>query len=176
MFKKILIGVVVVVVLFAIVVSFQPNTFSVTRTATVAAAPPTVYGLVSDFHSWDSWSPWAKLDPNMKVTFAGASSGKGAEYHWVGDSKVGEGNMAILDCRPGENVRIKLDFIKPFPSSCDCVFAFAPDNGGTRVTWTMSGPMNFMSKAMCMFMSMDKMIGGDFERGLANLKSVTEKK
>ncbi|HVU16098.1 MAG TPA: SRPBCC family protein [Candidatus Didemnitutus sp.] len=176
MFKKIIVGIIVVLGLFAIVVAFQPNQFAVTRSAVIATPPSTVYGMVNDFHTWDSWSPWAKLDPNMKTTFAGPAAGNGAEYHWVGDSKVGEGNMKILDSRPAQAVHIQLDFIKPFASSCDCNFTFAPQAGGTLVTWTMSGPMNFVSKAMCMFVSMDKMVGGDFERGLANIKAIAEKK
>ena len=155
----------------------QPATFRVSRTATIAAAPADVFALVNDFHNWDAWSPWAKLDPAIKTTYAGSTSGQGAMYSWVGNSDVGEGSMTITDSQPASRVNIKLEFIKPFPSIADNLFEFAPAATGTTVTWTMSGDNNFLSKAFCLFMGgMDKMIGPDFEKGLAQMKAAAEAK
>lgn len=177
MLKKILIALVIAVVGLAVVIAVQPATFRVSRTATIAAAPADVFALVNDFHNWDGWSPWAKLDPAMKTTHAGPESGQGAVYSWVGNSDVGEGSMTITDSQPASRVAITLEFIKPFASTADNVFEFAPAAAGTRVTWTMSGDNNFLSKAFCLFMGgMDKMIGPDFERGLAQMKAAAEAK
>jgi hypothetical protein len=176
-FKKILIALVIAVFGLAVVIALQPSTFGVSRTATIAAAPADVFALVNDFHNWDTWSPWAKLDPAMKTTHAGSTSGQGAVYSWVGNSDVGEGSMTITDSQPASRVNIKLEFIKPFASTGDNLFEFAPAAGGTTVTWTMSGDNDFLSKAFSLFMGgMDKMIGPDFEKGLAQMKAVAEGK
>jgi hypothetical protein len=159
---------------FAIVVAMQPADYTVTRSGTMAAAPATVFSQVNDFHKWEAWSPWAKLDPNAKNSFEGAPSGTGAAFAWAGNKDVGEGRMTITESRPSDVIRLKLDFIKPFASTCDTEFTFKPEAGATRVTWTMSGRKNFISKAFCLFADMDKMVGGDFEKGLANLKAVAE--
>ena len=103
------------------------------------------------------------------------ASGKGATYHWLGNKEVGEGNMEILDSTPPREVRIKLDFIKPFEGHNTTLFALEPDGTGTRVVWTMSGPSPFMMKVMGIFMNMDQMIGRDFEAGLAKMKAAAEK-
>ncbi len=176
MWKKIFLGLVIVIVAFLIVVALQPAHFTVSRSATVAAPPERVFAQVNDFKAWNAWSPWAKLDPNCKYTFGDPSAGKGATYAWEGDGNVGSGSMTITDSRPGEHVDIRLEFIKPFPGICPTLFTFKPEGGGaaTNVTWTMSGEKNFISKAMCLFMSMDKMVGGDFEKGLANIKGIVE--
>jgi uncharacterized protein YndB with AHSA1/START domain len=174
MLKKILLGLVVVLGIFAIVVAFQPAAFQVVRTAKISAPPQAVFGEVNDLHKWDAWSPWAKLDPAMKVTHAGAPAGKGASYHWAGNKEVGEGRMTITESRPPELVRINLEFIKPFASTNLTEFTFKPEGNQTSVTWTMSGEKNYISKAVCMFMDMDKMVGGDFEKGLAALKALAE--
>jgi uncharacterized protein YndB with AHSA1/START domain len=176
MIAKILIVVAVVVVIFVAVVALQPGEFRISRSTTIAASPTAVFSLVNDFHSWAGWSPWAKLDPTMKTTYEGPAAGTGAAYSWTGNSKVGEGRMQILDSRPGEVVHIRLDFIKPFASTNSCVFTFAPNASGTEVTWTMSGRNNFMGKAFGLFMNVDKMVGGDFERGLAGMRAIAEKK
>jgi len=176
MIKKIVLGLLVVIVLFLIVVALQPAEYRVTRSAIVAAPPPDIFLQVNDFHNWEKWSPWAKLDPAMKQTFEGPASGKGAIYHWTGDKKVGEGQMTITESHPNDLIRINLEFIKPFASTALTEFTFKPEANGTSVTWSMSGHKNFMSKAFCLFMSMDNMIGGDFERGLASLKSAAEGK
>lgn len=174
MLKKILLGIVVIVAVILIAAAFQPNEFKVERRATIAAAPAAVFPHVNEFKKWQAWSPWEKLDPQMKRTFGGPEGGVGATYAWVGNSDVGEGKMTITESRPNEKVQIKLDFIKPFESSSDTVFALAPDGKGTAVRWTMSGKNNYMSKLFCLFMNMDKMVGGDFEKGLAALKAVAE--
>jgi hypothetical protein len=174
MLKKILLGLAVVIGLFAIVVAFQPAAFQVVRTAKISASPSTVFSEVNDFHRWNAWSPWARLDPAMKQTHEGPRAGAGAVYTWVGNSEVGEGRMTITESKPGELVRIKLDFIKPFAASNLTEFTFKPDGNQTAVTWTMRGEKNYISKAVCMFMDMDKMVGGDFEKGLAALKAIAE--
>jgi len=174
MFKKILIGLAVVLVVLAIVISMQPPDFRVERSATISAPPERVFAQVNDFHNWDAWSPWAKLDPDMKTTFEGPASGPGSKYSWVGNSKVGEGAMTILESRPQELVSIKLEFLKPFASTSTADFSFKPEGPGTKVTWVMTGKCNFMSKAFGLFMNMDKMVGGDFEKGLAQMKAAAE--
>lgn len=175
--KKILIGLGVIAVLlggFAVVVAMQPNDYKVERSATIAAPPATAFAQVNDFHKWEAWSPWAKLDPNCKNTFEGPTAGAGAVFKWAGNDEVGEGRMEIVESKPDELIRIKLDFIKPFESSCDTVFTFKPEGSATVVTWTMSGKNNFVGKGFCMFMNMDKMVGADFEKGLAGMKTVAE--
>jgi len=174
MLKNILIGLVVVLILFLIIVALQPAEYRVVRSGVVTAPTDVVFAHVNDFHKWETWSPWAKLDPGMKQTFEGPPAGAGAIYSWVGNSKVGEGRMTLVESRPSDLIRIKLDFIKPFASSCITEFLFKPDGPKTAVTWSMSGRKNFMSKAFCIFMSMDRMVGRDFERGLEKLKSVSE--
>jgi hypothetical protein len=179
MIKKILLLALVVIVvgiaIFAVVVAMQPSHYQVQRSATMNAPPAVVFNQVNDFHKWDAWSPWAKLDPNMKTTHEGPPSGTGAVYSWTGNSDVGEGKMTITDSKPGDLVKIKLDFIKPFAATSDTVFTFKPQGNQTAVTWTMDGENNFIGKAFCLFMNMDKMVGADFEKGLAQMKAVSEK-
>jgi hypothetical protein len=174
MLKKILIGIAAVIVLFVIIVALQPAQYRVTRSATMPAAPAVVFEHVNDLHKWDAWSPWAKLDPAMKTTFEGPQSGTGASYAWVGNKEVGEGKMSITESKANELVRLKLEFIKPFASTARTEFTFKPEGEQTSVTWSMTGDKNFMSKAICLFMNMDKMVGGDFEKGLAGLKSAVQ--
>lgn len=175
MLTQILIGVAVLIGLLVLYIATRPGEFTVTRSATMSAPPAVVHGLVNDFHEWTHWSPWEHRDPNLNRRFEGPPSGKGSTYHWVGNKNVGEGEMRILDSKPGELVLIHLEFIKPFKSVNTTEFAFKPDAGGTRVVWTMKGKNGFMSKAMTVFMSMDKMVGGDFEKGLADMKTAAEK-
>jgi len=142
--------------------------------ATIGAPAPVVFAQVNDFHNWDAWSPWAKIDPAMKKTHEGAPAGTGAIYTWAGNDQVGEGRMTLTESRPNELVRIKLEFMKPFASTADTEFTFKPAGDQTAVTWSMAGEKNFMAKAFGLFMNMDKMIGDDFEKGLAQMKSVAE--
>ncbi|MBI4892604.1 MAG: SRPBCC family protein [Acidobacteria bacterium] len=177
MLKKILIGVAVAIVLLVGAIMAQPDHYKVVRSAAIAAPPEAVFGQVNNFHNWAAWSPWAKLDPQMKETFTGPESGQGSLYEWAGNKDVGKGRMTILESKAPELVRIKLEFIEPFADVADTHFRFAPDGQGTRVEWEMAGDNNFLSKAMCLFMGgMDKMIGPDFEKGLAQLKAASEKK
>jgi uncharacterized protein YndB with AHSA1/START domain len=174
MLKRILLGLVLVIALFAVVVALQPSQFRVARTSTISAPASRVFEQVNDFRSWERWSPWAKLDPAAKVDFEGPAAGQGAVFKWAGNDKIGEGSMTLIESRPAELVRIKVDFIKPFAGTSTSEFAFKPEGNQTSVTWATSGQHNFISKAMCMFMNMDKMVGGDMEKGLAQMKSVAE--
>lgn len=174
MFKTIGSILVLAVVVILGIAATKPDTFVVERTATINATPDKVAALVNDFHNWNRWSPWAKLDPEMKVTYSGAPSGVGAVYEWQGNSKVGEGRMEISSVTPTKTT-IKLDFLEPFRSHSTANFLIEPEGTGTRVTWVMDGPMTyFPGKLMSVFTSMDKMIGPDFDKGLANLKSAAE--
>ena len=174
MLWKILIAVAVIVIGLAVVVALQPASFRVTRTATIAAPAADVFAQVNDFHNWEAWSPWAKLDPTAKNTFEGPAAGTGAAFAWSGNSKVGEGRMTITESRPSELVRIKLEFVRPFAATNTAEFAFKPAGGGTAVTWSMYGHNNFIARAFCLFVSMDKALGGEFEKGLASMKSAAE--
>lgn len=162
------------IVLLILTIAFQPATFRITRRATISAPPATVFGLINDFHEWAHWSPWAKLDPHMKLTFDGPPSGVGSIYHWEGDKKVGEGRMTLTDTRVPEFVRIRLEFLKPFQAVNTTEFLVQPEGAQTAVTWTMAGTHNFFSKAFALFMNMDRKVGGDFEKGLAQMKAVAE--
>src|SRR6266852_4896188 len=174
MLMYILIGLAVVLVAFAIIVAMQPADFSVTRSTAISAPPSVAFAQVNDFHKWDAWSPWAKIDPAMKTSFSGPSQGAGAVYAWVGNSKVGEGRMTIADSHASDLIRLKLEFYKPFTATNVAEFTFQPQGNQTTVTWKMSGRKNFVSKAMCLFMSIDKMVGGQFETGLAQMKAVSD--
>jgi hypothetical protein len=174
MFKKILIGLAAIVVAFVAYVAMQPSEYRVARSATIAAPAPAVFAQVNDFHNWEGWSPWANLDPNAKATFEGPKAGTGAVFNWSGNDKVGEGRMTLTESRPAELIRIKLDFVKPMEGTSVAEFSFTPQGDRTAVTWSMSGHNNFIARAICLFMNMDKMLGGEFEKGLANLKAVVE--
>ena len=176
MLKKIFLALIALMVVFAVVVTLQPASYRIFRSVKIAAPPATVFAQVNDFHKWDAWSPWAKLDPAMKTTFEGPDAGTGAIYKWVGNKDVGEGQMTLLESKPNELVRIKLDFLKPFADTSTTEFTFQPDGDQTNVNWSMSGNRNFVSKAVCLFMNLDKLIGGDFEKGLAKLKADAEAK
>jgi hypothetical protein len=170
----ILIAVAAVVVAFIGVVSMRPSDFRVSRTATISAPPPAVFAQVNDFHKWDAWNPWSKLDPNIKQTYGGAPAGVGATYAWTGNGNVGEGRMTITESHPSDLIRIRLEFLKPFAATHTAEFTFKPAGPKTDLTWSMAGKNNFMAKAMHLFMNMDKMIGGQFEKGLADIKAIAE--
>jgi hypothetical protein len=174
MFKKILIVLVVLVIGFVIVVSMRPSDFRVTRSTIIDGSPDAVFAQVNDFHKWEAWNPWGKLDPNSKTSYEGPASGPGAVFHWAGNRKVGEGSMKILESHPSDFIRIQLEFLKPFKGTHTAEFSFKPASNQTAVTWSMFGKNNFIGKAMGLFMDCDKMIGGQFEKGLADMKSVVE--
>jgi uncharacterized protein YndB with AHSA1/START domain len=174
MLKKILLVVALLLVVLVIVIATRPGEFRVSRSATIAAAPEVVFPHVNELRKWDTWSPWAKLDPNAKNSFDGPSAGQGASMSWAGNNEVGEGKMTITESRPNELVRFKLEFYKPMAGTSEAEFTFKPEGGGTRVTWTMTGKNDFIGKAVCLVMNMDQMIGGQFEKGLAGMKAVAE--
>jgi hypothetical protein len=174
MLVKILIPVAVIVLAILVVVAMQPPDYRVTRTATIAAPAAAVFAQVNDFHNWRAWSPWEKIDPEMKRTYEGAPAGVGAIYAWVGNKEVGEGRMTMMESRPSELIRIKLEFVKPFRATNMAEFTFEPRGEQTAVTWTMTGRKNFVTKAIHLFMNMDRMVGGSFETGLAQMKALVE--
>lgn len=174
MLKKILLGLALVLVVLCGFIATRPNTFVVQRSATIKAPADIVFAQVNDFHHWAAWSPWDKLDPSQKTTFEGASAGVGARYGWSGDDKVGEGRMLIEESKANELVRIQLEFIRPFASINTTSFLFSSTAEGTQVTWKMEGLQDFISKAMCLVMDMDAMVGKDFEAGLAAMRQVSE--
>src|SRR6201996_4296598 len=167
----------IAVAIVLILAATKPATFSVRRSAVMRAPAETIFPLIDDFHQWTKWSPWEKRDPAMKRDYSGAESGKGAIYAWDGNKNVGSGRMEILDASSPSKITIKLDFLKPFEAHNTAEFTFVPDRdaGATNVIWVMRGPSSFMSKVMQVFMDFDKMIGRDFETGLANLKTLAEK-
>jgi hypothetical protein len=171
-----LIAIAVIVIVLVVIIAMQPSEFRVTRTATISAPPSAVFAQVNDFHNWDAWSPWAKLDPAMKQTHEGSPSGTGAIYSWVGNNKVGEGRMTLTESHPSDLIRIQLEFLRPFKATNTSEFSFNSEGNQRVVTWSMSGRKNFIFKAFGMVMNMDKMVGGDFEKGLAQMNSLVEAK
>lgn len=178
MLKKIVLAalaiLVIVIVGFCAVVAFQPEDFRITRTATINAPSERVFEQVNDLHKWESWSPWAKIDPAMKTTYSGPPNGAGSSYSWIGNDQVGEGKMTITNSHPNDHIAIDLEFIKPFAAKNLTEFTFKPEGDKTAVTWTMSGKNNFFAKAFDLVMNMDKIVGSDFEKGLGQLKAVAE--
>ena len=174
MLDIILILAAIAVIIFIIVAAMQPSDFRITRTGTITAPASAVFTQVNDLHKWDAWSPWAKLDPEAKNSFEGPSSGIGAIMSWAGNNKVGQGSMTIMESRPDEFISFKLEFLKPFKATNTSEFTFTSENDQTTVTWSMYGKNNFMGKVIGLIMSCEKMVGGQFEKGLEALKSVVE--
>ena len=172
---------IVVLVVFVVVVvplilgAIRPARFRIERAARIGATPQVVYPLVADFKRWQAWSPWEALDPDLRRTYSGAAIGRGAVYEWDGNNKAGAGRMEITDAPSPGRIVIKLDFTRPFVAHNTTEFTFAGTDGATDVTWTMSGAHNYMMRVMSLFFSMDKMIGKDFEKGLANLRALAER-
>jgi carbon monoxide dehydrogenase subunit G len=179
MLRKIALALVAIVVIAVLAVlglaSTKPDTMRIERKGTTAAAPATVYAILNDFHRFHEWSPWQKLDPDMKVDISGALAGTGSSYHWSGNAEAGEGRMTITDSQPDTRITMDLEFIKPFEAKNTAEFMLAPAGSGTEVTWVMSGKNNMMSKVMSVFMNMDAMVGKDFTEGLSNLARVAER-
>lgn len=174
MLKKILLVLVALVLLFVVVVALQPSEFHVERSVTVDAPASKVFGEVNDFHKWEAWSPWAKLDPNAKVNFEGPEAGERTAMSWAGNSEVGAGKMTLVESRPDELVKIKVDFTEPFEGTSGAQFDFKPEGDKTNVTWSMNDDHNFLEKAMCLIMNGKKMVGEQMEQGLTKLKQVSE--
>jgi uncharacterized protein YndB with AHSA1/START domain len=174
MVNIILLLVVLIVALLAFAAT-RPDSFSVQRSIRINAPAEAVWPLLTDFHRWPEWSPWEKLDPAMQRTHSGSANGVGAVYEWNGNNKVGAGRMEITQATAHTQVSMKLDFLRPFKSSNVAEYALTSQGGATNVTWVMSGPATFITKLMGVFVSMDKMVGKDFEEGLAKMKTVAEK-
>jgi hypothetical protein len=164
----------VVIAIVLLLAAAKPDTFHVERSMAIAAPPERILPLIDDFRNWRSWSPYEKLDPAMKRTLSGAESGKGAVYEWQGNGKAGQGRMEIAAASPSK-VAIDLRFLKPFRAHNLAEFRLEPQDGATKVTWAMDGKIPFAAKVMHTIFNMDRMIGKDFEAGLANLKNVAEK-
>ena len=173
--KKILIAVGVVLavlIAFLLYIAAEPSHYVVSRSETIHATPAITFARVNDFHNWEDWSPWAKLDPQNKVTYSGSAAGEGAVFTWSGNDKVGEGKMTLIESRLNERIGIKLDFVRPFVDTANVEFIFKPQGNQTVVTWSMSGENTFVGRIFCFFMNMDKMLGGDLEKGLAQMNQV----
>ena len=173
MLKKSVLVLAAIILAFAGYVAVQPAVGHVERSVSIAAPASAIFTLVNDFHQWEAWSPWAKLDPNAKTTFEGPASGKGASFGWSSDSsEVGAGKMTIVESEPSNRIKIDLDFTKPMQSTSVAEFTFKPDGNKTKVTWHMSGERPFFMRAMCILFGAEKMAGAMFEKGLANLDAV----
>jgi hypothetical protein len=168
----ILIGLTVIVAGLVVIVAMQPTDFCISRSATILAPASTLFEEVNDFHKWEAWSPWARLDPTAKNSYEGAPSGVGAIYRWVGNNQVGQGSMTLMESRPDNLIRIKLEFLKPFQATHTAEFTFKPSGDQTVVTWSMSGKNNFAAKVVVLLMNCDRMVGTQFEQGLENLKTM----
>jgi hypothetical protein len=174
-----IIKIVLIVLLVAVagVLAFaatKPDSFRVQRSTSIKAPPEKISAVLSDFQAWKAWSPWEKMDPAMKRTYSGEPTAKGAKYAWAGNSEVGEGSMTLTEAQPSR-VALDLDFVKPFEGHNKVVFTLTPMGDATEVTWDMHGPSPYITKVIQVFCDMDGMIGKEFEKGLADLKTLTEK-
>lgn len=178
MFRKLLffvlsalVGAIVVVVGLA---SRYPDHFVMARKIEIDASPAAVFAQINDFHNWQEWSPWAKIDPQAKATFEGPASGEGAVFGWDGNAEVGQGTMKIVKSRPDALIDIEMRFVKPMEDTAAVQFTFVPVDGKTLVEWSMSGKRDLLGKTICMCMNMDRMVGAKFEEGLASIKKRVE--
>jgi uncharacterized protein YndB with AHSA1/START domain len=174
MLKKILIALAAIVVIVVVVVAMQPSEYRVERSETVSAPAAELFAQVNNFHKWEAWSPWAKLDPAAKVSFEGPDEGAGAVLGWAGNNKVGEGKMTLTESQPNDRIMIKTDFVRPFEGTNTTEFTFKPEGEQTAVTWSISGHQGFIAKAFCLVMNGKKMMGDTMQQGLTQLKSVVE--
>jgi hypothetical protein len=174
MLKIILIAIPTLIVVFLLIVAVQPSSYTVTRSLAIAAPPDALFPQVNDLKQWAGWNPWGKADPHMKLVYSDPAVGVGASYSWAGNNEVGEGRATITESRPGAVVKYQMEFFKPMAATSVMEFAFQPQGHQTAVTVTVTGEKNFLAKAFCLFMSMDKMIGGKFETALAELKTIAE--
>lgn len=160
---------------FLVFANSRPNTFSMVRSATFNASPDKVFAQINDFRNWAHWSPWDKMDPSMQRSYTGPATGKGAKYAWVGNKKVGVGNMEITRSVANSNILLDLNFLKPFKANNVTEFKLTPVASGTHLNWEMRGPLNLLMRLMHLFMDMDGLVGKDFEKGLAKLKTIVER-
>jgi uncharacterized protein YndB with AHSA1/START domain len=163
-----------IIAVILLVAAFKPAEFRIVRSATLAASPAVIFPLINDFHQWKAWSPWEKMDPDAKSTFDGPPAGAGASLAWDGNKKVGAGRMTIEESRPVQYIRIRLEFYKPMPGTSTAEFILQPQAGHTTVTWSTSGKSNFIGRVFCLFLNMDKMIGGNMEQGFSGIKRLAE--
>ena len=173
MLKKIALGLGVVLAVLIIVIALQPSAFVIERSANINAPADILYAQIADLRAWEAWSPWAKMDPQMKSTFEGPASGVGAITSWEGP-EAGKGRMEITAVKPNREIDIKLDFLAPMQATNRTVFSLTENNASTTVHWRMEGNNSFAGKGFALFMNMDKMVGGDFDKGLASMKTLAE--
>jgi uncharacterized protein YndB with AHSA1/START domain len=174
MFKIIIIIIAVLIAAILIYAATRPDTFRVERSLSIKAPPEKIFPHINDFHQWQAWSPWEKIDPVAKTAHSGANNGVGAVYEWNGNNEVGQGHMEIIESSPPSKVVLKIDFIKPFEGHNIIEFTLVPQDDTTTVTQAMYGSSPYLSKVMCLFFSMDKMVGTKYEEGLATLKAIAE--
>lgn len=174
MFKIIVLVLLVALVGLLVAAAFRPDSFRIERRIRIGAAPEKIFPLIDDFHRWTAWSPWENKDPALRRDYSGAASGKGAVYAWEGNSQVGTGRMQIVESTPPSQLRIQLDFLKPFPARNMAEFSLQAAGDETDVVWAMYGPQPYLARLMGLFFSMDQLVGRDFEQGLANLKAAAE--
>ncbi len=153
----------------------KPDAFRIQRSLTIAAPPEKIFPHLNDYRAWQAWSPYEKKDPAMKRTFSGPATGPGATYEWDGDKNVGKGRIEITEVSPNAHIAFNLDMLKPFEAHNKGEFTLEPQGNTTVVTWAMYGRSPYLAKIMHVFFSMDRMVGGDFESGLASLKAIAEK-
>jgi uncharacterized protein YndB with AHSA1/START domain len=175
MLKTIAIIVLVLIAAVLIYAATKPDSFRIERSTQIKAPAEKIFALINDFHQWEAWSPWEKIDPALKRTYGGAASGTGAVYEWSGNKDIGQGRMEITQSTPSSKVALKLDFMKPFEAHNMVEFTLAEQGGSTTLTQAMYGPSPYMSKVMGLFFSMEKMVGEKYEEGLASIKAIAEK-
>lgn len=175
MLKTIAIALVVLVGAVLAFVATRPDSFRVERSITIQSTPDKIFALINNFHQWEAWSPWEKIDPQISRTYSGAPQGAGAVYGWSGNKNIGQGRMEIVESTPSSKIVIKLDFVTPFEAHNTVEFTLTPQGSATQVTQAMFGPSPFVSKLMGLFFSMDKMVGDKYEEGLLTLKMMAEK-
>lgn len=175
MLKKLAIIVVVAIVGVLAYAATRPDVLRVERSIAIHAPPERIFPLVNDYRQWMAWSPYEAKDPAMSRTFGATTAGTGATYAWAGNKEVGKGRMTIEASAPPTRVDMRVDFLEPLATTNKVAFTLAPEAGATRVTWTMDCPLPFVAKLMQLVFDLDRIIGADFETGLANLKHVAEK-
>jgi hypothetical protein len=175
MLETVAIALVILIGAILIYASTRPDSFRIERSITIQSTPGKIFPLINNFHQWESWSPWEKIDPQIKRTYSGAPEAKGAIYEWSGNKNIGQGRMEITESVPPSKIIIKLDFITPFEAHNTVEFLLTIQGNSTLVTQAMYGPSPFVSKLMGLFFSMEKMVGGKYEEGLANLKRMAER-
>ena len=175
MLKTIAIIIAIIIAAILIYAATQPDNFRIERSMSIKAKPEKVFLLINDFHQWEAWSPWEKIDPEIKRSYSGTTTGKGAVYEWRGNKDIGQGRMEIIESSPPSRIVIMLDFITPFEAHNSVEFTLVSQGDTTLVTQAMYGSSPFISKLMGLFFSMEKMVGQKYEEGLASLKAIAEK-